>query len=142
MLQIQSGVGSQISKEDHLDLPFLKDEEKLQPVEVTVNWGYGIIVNCRKNELIQKTNGTLSENVELIIGKCENERIEYIIDTLVEIIKLPDGIINPYQLTGLPSNYLPVTLYDLLSDEIKTSLITTPSSFNSIFPIILDAVAN
>jgi len=47
-------------------------------------WGWGVVVNCRKTEA---STSTVSDLVESVIGLQDGEKTEYVLDVLLEVVK-------------------------------------------------------
>lgn len=95
------------------------------PTIKSLNWGQGVIVNCRKVDgKLKSTSNTLSEEIESILGKeSVEENVEYVMDVLVEAVKISNTQFSmcSTQLTGLNGSYLPLSLYQSLSSESVNS---------------------
>lgn len=49
------------------------------------DWGWGVVVNCRKTETSSSSAATTSSYVENVLGLAENQKCTHILDVLLEI---------------------------------------------------------
>jgi ATP-dependent RNA helicase DOB1 len=101
------------------------------PTIKPLSWGQGVIVNCRKMDGKNTGNSgnTLSADVVSVLGKeTEEETVEYVMDVLVEAVRVPNSLQLSSHLTGLAgASYLPHSLYESLRSASSSGLPSLPS---------------
>jgi ATP-dependent RNA helicase DOB1 len=106
------------------------------PTIKPLSWGQGVIVNCRKMDGKNAGNvgNTLSEDVESVLGKeTEDEKLEHVMDVLVEAVRIPNSLQLSCHLTGLSgASYLPHALYESLRSEAASAAASASGSSSAL----------
>ena len=70
------------------------------------DWGWGVVVNCRKTEASSGSVATTSEHVESILGLSEGQKCSHVLDVLLELCAGGEGREGP-GCVGSPRGILP-----------------------------------